>query len=98
MKNTNWKGHMPIIIRYDALLQLTTHCTMYVPQQVQLQLFCPGAKFCDFIVYAREGIHVERIELNSTFLNDNLVKAKHCLICLIIIKLTSGYYKVKALL
>jgi hypothetical protein len=44
--------------------------------QVQAQLLCTGSKYCDFIVYTNEDIHVERIELDLPFLDENLPKAK----------------------
>ena len=44
--------------------------------QVQLQLFCTGANYCDFIVYTSVGIHTERIYVNTKFLESNIVKVK----------------------
>ena len=41
-----------------------------------MQLFCTGASYCDFIVYTSESIHIERIYLNTKFLESNIVKTK----------------------
>ncbi len=43
----------------------------------QAQLFCTGLSFCDFIVFTKKELHVERIEPNSLFMQENLSKAKH---------------------
>ena len=50
---------------------------MHANMQVQGQLFCTGLKYCEFIVYTNEDIHVERIRADSNFLDDKLSKAKH---------------------
>ena len=44
--------------------------------QVQAQLLCTKFKYCDFIVYTKEDIHVERIELDLSFVDTNLPKVK----------------------
>ena len=44
--------------------------------QVQAQLLCTESKYCDFIVYTKEDIHVERIEPDLSFLDENLPKVK----------------------
>ena len=44
--------------------------------QVQAQLLCTKFKYCDFIVYTKEDIHVERIELDLSFIDENLPKVK----------------------
>ena len=41
-----------------------------------MQLLCTGFKYCDFILYTYEDIHVERIELDLLFLDDKVSKAK----------------------
>ena len=44
--------------------------------QVQTQLFCTGANYCDFIVYTKESIHIERIQPDNSFWEENVRKAK----------------------
>jgi hypothetical protein len=44
--------------------------------QVQAQLHCTGAPYCDFILYTNEDIFVERIEVDLSFLEENIAKAK----------------------
>ena len=44
--------------------------------QVQAQLLCTDSKYCDFIVYTNQDIHVERIELDQSFIDENLPKVK----------------------
>lgn len=45
--------------------------------QVQAQLYCSGAKYCDFIVYTKQGLYVERILLDEKFMAVNLPKARN---------------------
>ena len=40
--------------------------------QVQTQLFCTGANYCDFIVYTKESIHIERIQPDNSFWEENV--------------------------
>jgi len=44
--------------------------------QVQTQLFCTGANYCDFILYTKESIHIERIKPDTIFWEENVRKAK----------------------
>lgn len=44
--------------------------------QVQTQLFCTGANYCDFVVYTKESIHIERIKPDNSFWEENVRKAK----------------------
>ena len=44
--------------------------------QVQTQLFCTGANYCDFIVHTKESIHIERIQPDNSFWEENVRKAK----------------------
>lgn len=41
--------------------------------QVQGQMGIGGRKWCDFIVYTKKGIHVERIDFNESFWTDELL-------------------------
>lgn len=47
-----------------------------IPVQVQAQLMCTGAKYCDFIVYTEKGVHVERMEPDVSFMEDTVPRAK----------------------
>ena len=47
--------------------------------QVQTQLFCTGANYCDFVVYTKESIHIERIRPDNSFWEENVTKAKNFL-------------------
>ena len=49
---------------------------MYISPQVQAQLLCTGALYCDFILYTNEDIFVERITSDLSFLEENIDKAK----------------------
>ena len=42
---------------------------------MQTQLFCTGFKYCDFILYTKEDIHVERITLDVKFMEDRIPSA-----------------------
>ena len=44
--------------------------------QVQTQLFCTGANYCDFIVYTKQSVHIERIQPDTSFWEANIEKAK----------------------
>ena len=44
--------------------------------QVQAQLFCTDVHYCDFIVYTKEGLHIERIKPDPYFMEEKLTKAK----------------------
>lgn len=50
---------------------------MHANMQVQAQLLCTGLKYCDFIVYTNEDLHVERIGVDLNFIDDKLPKARH---------------------
>ena len=45
--------------------------------QVQCQLFCSGKKYCDFIVWTKEDIFVERIHKDDTFWIMNIPRAEN---------------------
>lgn len=49
---------------------------MYI-MQVQAQLFCTGANYCDFIVYTKESIHIEWIRPDTIFWEENVGKVKN---------------------
>ena len=42
-----------------------------------MQLFCTGANYCDFVVYTKESIHIERIKPDNSFWEENVRKAKN---------------------
>ena len=44
--------------------------------QVQTQLFCTGANYCDFNVYTKESIHIEQIKPDNSFWEETVRKAK----------------------
>lgn len=43
--------------------------------QIQLQMFVSETKYCDFIVWSKRYLSVERIFINEQFLDENLAKA-----------------------
>ena len=43
---------------------------------MQAQLTCTKSQYCDFVVYTEKEMHVERIYLNSSIMDENLMKAK----------------------
>lgn len=45
--------------------------------QVQAQLFCTGAPYCDFVVYTKESLHIERIKPDPLFMEEKLAIGKH---------------------
>ena len=45
--------------------------------QVQCQLFCSGKKYCDFIVWTKEDIFVERIHKDDAFWTMNIPRAEN---------------------
>ncbi len=44
---------------------------------MQAQLFCTKLSYCDFIVWTKNDLHVERIKPNTTFMENNLAIVKH---------------------
>jgi hypothetical protein len=44
--------------------------------QVQCQLFCTGKEYCDFIVWTKNDIFVERIHTDTAFWTTNIPKAE----------------------
>ena len=44
--------------------------------QVQAQLLCTKSRYCDFIVYTKQSVHIERVEADIGFAEDNVPKAK----------------------
>ena len=44
--------------------------------QVQAQLMCTGSKYCDFIVYTKQSVHIERVEADTAFAEENVPKVK----------------------
>ena len=45
--------------------------------QAQAQLFCTEANYCDFVVYTRTSLHIERIKFDKCFWETNIAKVKH---------------------
>ena len=45
--------------------------------QVQAQLFCTKANYCDFVVYTKTSLHTERIKFDECFWEVNIEKVKH---------------------
>ena len=45
--------------------------------QVQAQLFCTKVKYCDFVVYTRSSLHIERIRYDKSYWETNVAKVKH---------------------
>lgn len=43
--------------------------------QIQLQMFVSETKYCDFIVWSKHYLHIERIYIDECFLEQNLEKA-----------------------
>ena len=60
--------------------------------QVQAQLLCTQARYCDFVVYTGESIHIERIESDPNFLEDNVEKAKCFFETAVLPKLLGKWY------
>jgi hypothetical protein len=44
--------------------------------QVQAQLFCTGLSYCDFVVCLENDLHVERIEPDTSFMEEKLAKSQ----------------------
>ena len=42
---------------------------------MQTQLFCTKANYCDFVVHTEKGLHIEHIEADHQFMEENLDKA-----------------------
>ncbi|KAK3105286.1 hypothetical protein FSP39_021680 [Pinctada imbricata] len=53
----------------DSVKLEETHAYYY---QIQGQLMITGASFCDFVVFTRKDIFVQRIRPNTVFINDML--------------------------
>lgn len=58
--------------KYIILVNLLTVCNM----QVQAQLFCTEYSYCDFIVWTKADIFVERITPDTDFMKEALLKAE----------------------
>lgn len=43
--------------------------------QVQLQMFCTDRKYCDFVVWSKHTIHINRVYIDEQFLKENLLRA-----------------------
>ena len=41
------------------------------------QLFCTKAQYCDFVVYTRTSLHIERIRYDKSFWETNVAIVKH---------------------
>ena len=44
--------------------------------QVQAQLLCTGSRYCDFIVNTKQSVHIERVEADIGFAEENVPKAR----------------------
>lgn len=53
---------------------------------------CTGLKYCDFVVYTEEDIHIERIEHDPSFLESNLTKAEQFFTSHILPELLGHWY------
>ena len=45
--------------------------------QTQLQMFCSETKFCDFVLWSKKCLFIERIFINNDFLNEKLKLAEN---------------------
>lgn len=60
--------------------------------QVQLQMFCSETSYCDFVVWSKKSIFIERIYRDDDFLKFNLEKASIFYKKVIVPELLSRYY------
>ena len=44
--------------------------------QIQCQLAATGRKWCDFVLYTRQGLYYERVDFNETFWTSTVVKLR----------------------
>ena len=44
---------------------------------MQAQLFCTGLSYCDFVVYTKNQLHVERITPDTLFMKEIMIKVQH---------------------
>lgn len=74
---TNHQYYYQVIKLIVFFILLYTDSTHPFILQVQAQLFCTGLSYCDLIVYTKKELHVERIKIDTMFMEENLVKVKH---------------------
>ena len=63
--------------------------------QVQLQLSSTKLDFVDFVVWTASDIFIERIDRDAVFISENLAKAKHIYIRVILPELLAKWYTSK---
>lgn len=57
-----------------TLFRCSRFCAVFM--QVQAQLLCTQARYCDFIVYTNESIHSQRIHPVTAFVEESVAKVK----------------------
>ena len=60
--------------------------------QVQCQLFCSNASYCDFVLWTNEDIHIERIYPDEEFWLVNVDRAKLFFDTSILVELLGKFY------
>ena len=44
---------------------------------MQVQLFCTGLSYCDFVVYTKNKLYIERITPDTLFMKEIMIKVQH---------------------
>ena len=66
--------------------------TQFVFFQVQCQLFCTGREYCDFIVWTKNDIFVERIHPDAAFWRTNIPRAETFFRTAILLEIIGRFY------
>ena len=81
------------LVKNDNIYSLDRNHAYYY--QVQLQMFCTNTTFCDFVIWSKKDIFMQRIKIDKDFLDKNLQLAEKFHTKVIIPELLSKFYTKK---
>ena len=78
------------LIRTGSGLSLCKNHEYYY--QVQLQMFCTRTSFCDFVIWSKKNLFIERVFMDQPFLYENIKKAERFHALVIVPELLSRFF------